>query len=134
MKRVFADSSYFIAVLSRTDAHHQRAGQLAINLRDRLVTTHWVIAEVLGYLSSPAIRRSSSAFMRRLLEDPATHVVPPDQSLFNEGFALFQQHHDKAWSLVDCISFVVMRRRRIREALTADHHFAQAGFVPLLAQ
>jgi predicted nucleic acid-binding protein len=30
------------------------------------------------------------------------------------------------------ISFVVMQRRRISEALTGDHHFEQAGFAALL--
>ncbi len=39
---------------------------------------------------------------------------------------------DKDWSLTDCISFVVMHERGITEALTADHHFEQAGFVALL--
>jgi len=30
--------------------------------------------------------------------------------------------------LPDCISFTVMRDSGIAEALTADHHFEQAGF------
>ena len=43
-----------------------------------------------------------------------------------------RQRQDKDWSLTDCISFIVMRDRRIVEALTGDHHFEQAGFVALL--
>jgi hypothetical protein len=39
---------------------------------------------------------------------------------------------DKEWSLVDCISFAVMKQRKIKEALTADHHFVQAGFRAIL--
>jgi predicted nucleic acid-binding protein len=34
--------------------------------------------------------------------------------------------------VTDCISFLVMKERRMREALTADHHFEQAGFTILL--
>ena len=48
------------------------------------------------------------------------------------GVALFAQRPDKEWSLTDCISFVVMREHGLSDALTADHHFEQAGFVPLL--
>ena len=45
---------------------------------------------------------------------------------------LFAERPDKDWSLTDCISFVVMQEQGICEALTADHHFEQAGFVALL--
>jgi len=35
---------------------------------------------------------------------------------------------DKPWSLTDCISFVVMEQLGLVDALSADHHFEQAGF------
>jgi predicted nucleic acid-binding protein len=69
-----------------------------------------------------------------LLSAPGTgfHVVPPSQQLFAEGISLYRSRLDKEWSLTDCISFVVMRREGLTEALTGDHHFEQAGFVALL--
>jgi predicted nucleic acid-binding protein len=45
---------------------------------------------------------------------------------------LYHLRPDKQWSLTDCISFLVMSEEGITEALTADHHFEQAGFVALL--
>ena len=50
----------------------------------------------------------------------------------DEGLALFEARPDKSWGLTDCTSFVVMQRDGIRDALTSDHHFAQAGFRALL--
>jgi hypothetical protein len=48
------------------------------------------------------------------------------------GLQLFGDRPDKEWSLTDCISFVVMEKEGVREALTGDKHFEQAGFVALL--
>jgi predicted nucleic acid-binding protein len=39
---------------------------------------------------------------------------------------------DKSWSLTDCASFLIMEAMGIREALTYDNHFLQAGFTALL--
>lgn len=54
-------------------------------------------------------------------------------ALINERDQYHKQMDDKQWGLVDCISFVVMRERGIDEALTADHHFVQAGFRALFS-
>ena len=67
-----------------------------------------------------------------LRADPDALIVPGDDSLWERGRILFAQRPDKQWSLTDCISFVVMQDRGITEALTADHHYEQAGFVGLL--
>ena len=50
----------------------------------------------------------------------------------SDGVALYAERPDKDWSLTDCISFVVMRKMDITEALTGDRHFEQAGFTALL--
>ena len=52
---------------------------------------------------------------------------------FHGAADLFRRHANKAWSFTDCVSFVVMRELRIRDAFTTDHHFKQAGYHPLLA-
>ena len=54
------------------------------------------------------------------------------RDLLDRALGLYHQHADKEWTLTDCTSFVVMREREITTALTADHHFEQAGFVSLL--
>jgi predicted nucleic acid-binding protein len=51
-----------------------------------------------------------------------------------QGLILFDSRADKEWSLTDCTSFVVMQDRQINQALTADHHFEQAGFAALLSK
>lgn len=53
-------------------------------------------------------------------------------SLFDAGLALYRKRLDKAYSMTDCMSFVVCRTQRIREILTSDHDFEQEGFAILL--
>jgi len=71
-----------------------------------------------------------------LLDDVETNtnvvIIPPEPEIFLLGIELYRSRADKAWSLTDCISFVVMNREGITEALTADHHFEQAGFKALI--
>ncbi len=50
----------------------------------------------------------------------------------DRGVALYADRADKHWSLTDCISFIVMEDRGIRDALTGDHRFQQGGFNALL--
>lgn len=57
-----------------------------------------------------------------------------DVMLYDKTLALFMSHPDKNWSITDCMSFVVMQERELTHALSADHHFDQAGFLALLRQ
>lgn len=83
--------------------------------------------------AEPALRPSFLGLMEALRGDPHVTIVPPTQEWFDRGIALYAKRPDKAWSLTDCISFVVMEQMGLTEALTADRHFAQAGFTVLLA-
>ena len=59
-------------------------------------------------------------------------VLPATRELFDAGRALFASRMDKDWSLTDCVSFAAMHQMGLADALTADHHFEQAGFTVLL--
>jgi len=47
---------------------------------------------------------------------------------------IYENRQDKEWSLTDCLSFLVMQERGVMDALTADHHFEQAGFRALMRE
>jgi len=132
VKAIFADSFYFIALLRFDDSAHTRALAASENRTERLITTAWVLAEVADALAVPGMREGSPRLLAALRADPACTLVPPSQDLFDAGVELYVRRPDKAWSLTDCISFVVMREQGITEALTGDRHFEQAGFIALL--
>ena len=66
--------------------------------------------------------------IKRIHRLPMFVVVAYDPAVYQAGFDLYEARPDKDWSLTDCISFAVMSERGLSEALTADHHFEQAGF------
>jgi predicted nucleic acid-binding protein len=68
-----------------------------------------------------------------LARDERVEIVRLTPELLDRWVALFRSRADKEWPLTDCISFVVMQDHELAEALTADHHFVQAGFKALLA-
>ncbi|HZK81454.1 MAG TPA: PIN domain-containing protein [Humisphaera sp.] len=132
MTRVFADTFYFLALLNAKDPAHSRAVEFTLSFVGEMTTTAWVLTELADALNDPANRTKFLATMDQLRGNPQGRIVPPDAGLFAEGIELFKSRPDKKWSLTDCISFVVMTKEGIPEALTGDHHFEQAGFVALL--
>ena len=132
MTRVFADTFYFLALLNPRDKAHARAVAYTASFPGEMVTTAWVLTELGDALWHPANRSKFIATVTYLKTNAQGKITPPDPVLFEEGIKLFEARPDKEWSLTDCISFVVMQREGITEALTGDHHFEQAGFVALL--
>ncbi len=85
-------------------------------------------------LSAPAQRGAFLALWNQIGDHPAIEIIPAERWLLVRGIDLYARRPDKAWSLTDCISFVVMGERGLAEALTGDHHFEQAGYRALLRQ
>jgi uncharacterized protein len=83
-------------------------------------------------LARPPNRERFLRLFRILQEQPELNIIPASRSLLHAGLNLYENRPDKSWSLTDCISFVVMQREGITDALTGNKHSEQAGFVVLL--
>lgn len=134
MKTVFADSNYWIALLHPREELHERAKAAAAQGPLRIVTTDWVLVEVLNYFSDKGsvLRQTAARACDSIRNSPNVEVVPALRSDLEAATSLYRQHADKDWSVVDCHSLKVMREHQLTEALTHDHHFEQMGFKALL--
>lgn len=129
MPTYFADTWFLIAVIDPRDSHHVQARRLAFSILESSVVTHeYVLSELLAHFSDdgPGSRASAAFAVRDALRK--FDVVSTDRALFLRALARYEQRLDKEYSLVDCMSMVVMEERGIHHVLTNDHHFTQAGF------
>jgi uncharacterized protein len=126
------DTSGLLCLLHRAEPHHQRA--LDAYRRARARFTHsYVLAEFVALATVRRIPRSAAlSFLVDLMNSPDVETVWVDELLHREAMSLLLARSDKSYSLCDAVSFVLMQRRGVREALTTDHHFEQEGFQRLL--
>ena len=131
MKAVFADTFFYLALLSESDPCHERA--LAESQMPRLlVTTEFILLELGNACARAEDHADFLALVSGMRASPRTQILPLSSALFNRGLARMRERHDQDWSLTDCISFVVMEDEELDDALTGDQHFGQAGFKALL--
>lgn len=88
--------------------------------------------EIGNSFSKLAIRKNGVDIIDAIQNDPLITLLPIDPKIDETGWNLFRNRSDKKWGMVDYISFVVMKKLNLRQALTADIHFEQAGFTALL--
>jgi predicted nucleic acid-binding protein len=132
MKAVFADTSFYLAVLGPHDLAHTQALQVVQRLRRPLLLTDFILLELGNTLSAASRRGLFSGLVRHLRAKPNVRIIPASHDLLDRGLDLFSHRADKEWSLTDCTSFVVMREEGLTDALTTNHHFEQVGFNVML--
>jgi uncharacterized protein len=135
MRKVFADTGYWIALLNPDDALHQKARNLTSSLKNvPIVSSEMVFTELLNAFSARGsfYRQKAVNFINYSFNSPEIEVVSQTNELFKSALELYNNRPDQAWSHTDCTSFQMMQQQNILEALAYDKHFEQAGFVALL--
>ncbi len=127
----FIDTSYLVAIKLKRDQHHQVALQhweQIVKSSLRLVTTSYIFDEVVTFLNSRGYHKDAVDIGWYLLQSSKVQLIHVDEALFFDGWAYFENHHDKRYSLTDCISFIVMKQLHIVTAFAFNGDFIQAGF------
>ena len=127
--RVFVDTSALLPLLDAGDADHAAVSAAWADLRRAeavATTTNYVLLEALAVCQ----RRLGMVAARRLQQDlaPVLEVEWVTRQAHAEGSIAMLAANRREVSLVDCVSFEVMRRLGIRRAFTLDEHFREQGF------
>ena len=128
----FIDTSGVLAVLDRDAREHEAAASCWRGLLDedaRLVTTSYVLVESFALTQARLGMEAARALHTEVY--PVLHVHWVDEALHAPGASTILTAGRRGLSLVDCVSFELMRRLGIERALALDGDFREQGFTCL---
>jgi len=131
----FADASFFFALAAKRDLAHAAAASTFARLlraQRRIVTTDYVVDEALTLIKARTNATISLQLLDRIEMSGTIVIESVNPQRFDAAKAFFRKHADHDYSFTDCTSFVLMRELKLRDALTTDAHFVEAGFRALL--
>lgn len=128
MNQIFIDTSGWANLFIATESYHDQAKQWFSQSRqqhDQLITSNYVITELVALFHSPLRVPRSQLFqyIEAITTASYTNVIHIDSTIHDEAWQLLKNRSDKNWSLVDATSFVIMKKWKLSEALTTDHHY-----------
>jgi predicted nucleic acid-binding protein len=132
MNAVFVDTGAWYARFVPTDPDHAAARACLADNRRLLVTTDYVVDELLTLLRVRGENRRALEVGPRLIHGEVCDlewVTPRD---VEDAWQVFVAYQDKGWSFTHCISRVVMNRLEIEIAFAFDDHFRQFGTVTVM--
>lgn len=126
---VFVDTSGLYAVLDADDEKHGVARTEWVELLEspnRLHTSNYVLIETIALLQSRIGMECVNDFTADVL--PILDVLYVDEGIHRSAHHALLISARRTLSLVDVVSFEVMRRHDLRDVFCFDTHFAEQGF------
>ncbi len=125
----FVDTSAFLAVLNADDENYQKAKKkwkALISQGETLVCSNYVLVETLALIQNRFGMEGVRVFQENVV--PVLTVEWVDESLHQAGATSMLTANRRELSLVDCVSFDMMRRLGIKTVFAFDKHFKEQGF------
>ena len=129
---IFVDTSAWFAASVPNDDYHSHARAWLGQNAEPLVTTDYVLDELVTLLKSRGEFQRAVSLGEEILHERIARlewVTPAD---VEDAWDVFRRFRDKRWSFTDCTSRVVMERLSLSTAFAFDEHFRQFGNVTVL--
>jgi uncharacterized protein len=126
---VFMDTSAIYALLDRDDANHSKAKvawRNTLHPENVIVTTNYILVESFALIQ----HRLGVEAVRGFREDvlPVIGMEWITESVHRTAVSALLAASRRKLSLVDCVSFEIMRTMGIKTVFAFDPHFAEQGF------
>ena len=131
MRKFFVDTAGWVACADRNDPAHAKcvaARDAQLRAGVVLLTTDYVVDESLTLLRLRLGLAAAGEWWQRISSSQRVVMAEVDHDLREDALRWFFRYEDKEFSFTDCTSFALMKREKLREVLTTDRHFKQAGF------
>jgi predicted nucleic acid-binding protein len=129
---IFVDTSAWYAAFVPSDRNFATADSWIRANDARLVTTDYIVDELITLMDKRGERRRGALARTVLLEQDGAELIFVSPDDFREAWELHDKYRDKDWSFTDCTSYVVMQRLGITSAFSFDVHFRQFGTVSVI--
>lgn len=132
IENVFIDTSAFYALMDRSDSYHEKAKKLWAFLLDKnssFKTTNYIIIETLALIQSRLGFEAARLYSGDILG--LVDILWVNEPRHNLAFELWLSLGRKKLSLVDCVSFIIMRHYGLENVFGFDRHFNEQGFKAL---
>ena len=126
---VFVDTWPWFALSVASDPDHDRAKQFVAENLESLVTSDYVVDELLTLFVVRGEKAKGIEWLRDVLNNADIEVVPIDRELFEEACRIYTEFRDKDLGFTDCTSYATMNRLGIKKAFSFDYHFRQFATV-----
>lgn len=121
------DTSAWYAIIDKNDRDHPTAITKMQNLDRPLVTSNYVLNEILTLLKARLGPSVAIPFGQKLWNQEVASLVRITEKDEERAWGIFEQYEDKGFSFTDCTSFALMERLEINTAFVFDDHFVQYG-------
>jgi uncharacterized protein len=130
-ENVFVDTSAWVALADTNDANHKKAIAIYPSLLRNLkgfITSNLVIAETYIVLLNELGHQAAIHFLEKVKASPRILRIYSNDDIERDAGDILRKYDDQDFSYADAVSFVIMRRQKIRKAFCFDKHFTTAGF------
>ena len=127
----FLDTGALYALADRDDADHAAVSAAYRDPERRFLTHELILVETCSLVTKRLRKSLALQLITATRNSPRIECAPLTPSLLDAGWQRCRRFADKDWDWIDCVSFELMERRNVRDALALDHHFSQAGFTLL---
>lgn len=130
--KIFVDTSAWYAIIDKNDQDHAVA-VTKIQVLDRpLVTSNYILDEILTLLKAKLGSTIAIPFGQKLWDQEISTLVRITEEDEERAWGIFRQYKDKGFSFTDCTSFALMERLDINTVFAFDEHFIQYDKFALL--